>query len=566
MVISTAETPTMGLLRLIGEGNRFVVPDHQRDYSWAEDEIEQLFSDVSEAISSRQDEYFIGLMVFMPKAQRELSILDGQQRLATAIITLASIRSWLKARGHDKDADQIQNDFIAVRELGKEDLEPRLILNQNNHPYFDEYVIREAPDSKIQKKLRELSRYDPSRRLLEAILFCRRKVEEVADADEKAEKLFSLVRFYQDNVKIVRLTVPSETNAYTVFETLNDRGLDLTVLDLVKNYLFGKAARGQRLRDIQARWTQMMANLVNVQADDFLKVWWTSRFGRIQTAQFFPKFKSQVNNWSRASKTSEDMLSASEQYAALEIADDPLWSDISKESKDRIRALKLLGAKQVHPVLLSSLAKIGKRELERLIRLLEVLIVRYQLIGGGRTGRLEIACAALAHQIWQGKISKAGEAKKTLKDVFPSDEEFREKFKSKQEKNNRKAVFILKRLENHVRLVERSTVSARELEPGSTLTLEHIFPNNPGSAWRSLIDSDSEIVEDCTHRLGNLCLLGSVNRALGNKSFDDKKGTYARSELILTKELSRYRTWNKSSIERRQNRIADLAVALWRLE
>jgi uncharacterized protein with ParB-like and HNH nuclease domain len=129
---SSFEAPTVGIGRLLREG-RFFVPHHQRDYSWTEDEIDQLFVDIGEARASKQPEYFIGLMVFMTQGQREFRILDGQQRLATTVIVLSAVRSWLKARGYDEDAPQIQSDFIAARELGRGDVEPRLVLNQNNN-------------------------------------------------------------------------------------------------------------------------------------------------------------------------------------------------------------------------------------------------------------------------------------------------------------------------------------------------------------------------------------------------------------------------------------------------
>ena len=67
MNASGIQAPTIGIARLIGEGSRFVVPDHQRDYSWTEDEIEQLFEDIENAEASGQAEYFLGLMVFLDR-------------------------------------------------------------------------------------------------------------------------------------------------------------------------------------------------------------------------------------------------------------------------------------------------------------------------------------------------------------------------------------------------------------------------------------------------------------------------------------------------------------------
>lgn len=87
------EAPTIGIGRLLKEGGRFFIPHHQRDYSWTEDEMEQLFQKIEEAQGSGQTEYFVGLMMFMPGAEHEYTILDGQQRLATTIIILAAVRS-----------------------------------------------------------------------------------------------------------------------------------------------------------------------------------------------------------------------------------------------------------------------------------------------------------------------------------------------------------------------------------------------------------------------------------------------------------------------------------------
>lgn len=363
----------MGIGRLLKEGGRFFIPHHQRDYSWTEDELDQLFKDIADAQTSDQSEYFIGLMVFMPEGEREFTILDGQQRLATTIIILAAIRSWLRARDFIADAEQIQNDYIALREIGRQDLEPSLVLNESNNDVFMRHVIRESAIEDIEQELASLSRYDPNRRLLEAALFCRTRVKEIGleaeDTSQGAEHLFRLVRYIRDNVKVVRLNVPNEANAYTVFETLNDRGLDLSVLDLVKNHLFGRAGSQMALRDMQRRWTQMASSLTNVRADDFIKAWWTSRHGRVQNPQLFARFKERVSSRGKAEEVSRDLLPTSEKYAALEVADDPLWSQFSVKSRERVRNLKLLGSQQVHSVLLSALEKFSDKEVERLLHL-----------------------------------------------------------------------------------------------------------------------------------------------------------------------------------------------------
>jgi hypothetical protein len=529
-----------------------------------------LFQDIDEARNSGQSEYFIGLMVFMPgEGQREFTILDGQQRLATTTIVLAAVRSWLKTRGFDEDSSQIQADYIALRRLGGRGMKPSLVLNESNNDAFVRHVVEESPVEDIERELASLNRYDPNRALLEAALFCRARVNEIGsasgDTETGAERLYGLVEYLEDGVKVVRLNVQSEVNAYTVFETLNDRGLDLSVLDLAKNHLFGRASDPTVLRDMQVQWTQMSSNLTNVRADDFLKVWWTSRHGRVQTPQLFARFKRRVSSRTAAVEVSRDLLSASEKYAALEVADDPLWAGYSDKARERVRNLSLLGAQQIHPVLLSALDKFRDRELERLLNLLEVLIVRYQLVGGGRTGRLEIACARLAHRIFEEECTTASEAAGVIKDVLPNDDQFREDFKTKQEKNTQKARYLLGSLEIQARRASRDAVAAAELEPSRiSLTLEHVFPRSPGEDWRSIQAQDPEFADDYTYRLGNLCLLTGVNRALGNKGFDHKRKVFAESDLLLTRGVAEYKEWDREAVEKRQAYMARLAAAYWR--
>ncbi|CAN5749313.1 DUF262 domain-containing protein [soil metagenome] len=514
--------PTVGIGRLLKEGGKFRIPQHQRDYSWTADQLEQLFQDVEEAQSSGQDEYFLGLMVFMPEGQRSFTILDGQQRLATTTIVLSAIRSWLNARGLDLDATQIQNDYIATRRLGGQSWEPSLILNETNNDAFHRHVVSESPLQDIQEELKSLSRYDSNRDLLEAAVYCRNRIEQIASSetntDSGARLLYALAEYLQDSVKVVRLNVQSEVNAYTVFETLNDRGLDLSVLDLAKNHLFGRARNQTVLRDMQGRWTQMSANLANVRADDFLKTWWTSRYGRVQNPQLFSYFKERVSSKDAAIEVSRDLLYASEKYAALEVADDPLWAGYSEQVKAYIRNLKILSAQQVHAVLLSAVDRFTEKELQRLLRLLEVLIVRYQLIGGGRTGRLEISCARLAHRIYEGVCTNASEAATEIKDIFPDDDQFRESFKTKQERSTQKARYLLACLELQMRRAKMDNAFSEELHPSNSLTLEHILPKSPGEPWREILDKDPDFADEGTHRLGNLCLLTEVNKALGNPS------------------------------------------------
>ena len=200
------------------------------------------------------------------------------------------------------------------------------------------------------------------------------------------------------------------------------------------------------------------------------------------------------------------------------------------------------------------------------MHLLEVMIVRYQLIGGGRTGKLEISCARLAHQIYCKKVTTASQAKDALKDILPSDEDFRTSFANKQERNNQKIKYLLSRLEIQERRASGQSPLGDELEPRRSLTVEHVLPKSPGDEWQAPVKTDPTLPEECTARLGNICLLTSVNRSLGSKSFNEKKKVFSQSDLLLTGEIAKHHSWDRAAIDDRQAKLARLAASYWRFQ
>ena len=243
-------------------------------------------------------------MVFMGGEGKEQIVLDGQQRLATAVIYFSAVRNWLSQyTEYKEDALKIDGWFIGRSELGRRDAEPRIILNSANQQTFLDHIVRSVPIADIRATLDKLKRYDRNRKLLEAAIYCHDRITNLGKSksdggqemtpEQIAKRLFDVVLYFRNSVGVVRLNVKNEETAFTIFETLNDRGVELSPLDLVKNYLFRRAATQsrERLRDMEDRWVEMMSTLSNVKADAFLKAYWTSRHGRIQATNLFAQFK-----------------------------------------------------------------------------------------------------------------------------------------------------------------------------------------------------------------------------------------------------------------------------------
>src|SRR5580693_6882064 len=121
MTISNSETPTIGLGQYIRE-TRFMVPRHQRDYSWKEEYVSTFLDDIEAAMEASEDLYFCGLMVLVKSDQPNFQVLDGQQRLATTLIILGAIRNWLGGTSYQKAHTQIEERYLGESDLGEDEV------------------------------------------------------------------------------------------------------------------------------------------------------------------------------------------------------------------------------------------------------------------------------------------------------------------------------------------------------------------------------------------------------------------------------------------------------------
>lgn len=562
----------VGVGKLISERRNFRVPDHQRDYAWPPGAVEQFLEDIDTALKSNEPDYFIGLIVLVePAADNSWQILDGQQRLATATMIYSAIRNWLIQNGFDKDAQKIQERYIGISELGEEKDRPRIALNVKDRNVFENAVANQVSDSYLEAQKKKSGRNSSTKKLIEATIACRKYIAELAKDSgvtiaAQSKQLFKLSDYLRDNVHVAYMDVASSGNAYVIFEALNDRGIDLSVLDLVKNYIFGTA--GTDLSKAQYNWVKMTTLLADRKADDFLKVFWTSRYGRVQKGTLFNKIKAKYSNKTSVVKLSQELCEAVELYAALDSSDSDVWANHSEATREYIKTLTLLAGIQVRPILLSALFKLPSQKIERLLYWLVTLIVRYQTVGGGRTGRLEQQCASVAPKVFSGELKTPQAIWEELNSIVPKDDEFKDDFKAYTEATASKARYILTQLElakwkkeNPGKGIEKTPCS----DP-SILNLEHILPENPSNEWNKIVSTDKKIISECLHNIGNLCLLNKkANIKLGSSSFSTKaEKFYKTSDLITTRDLAvKYDEWNRSNIGLRALELAELAVEAW---
>lgn len=239
----TAETKNF--LSIISESKKLCVPMYQRAYSWTEQEWEELFEDILND-KKNKSKHYMGALVFINRPNGTFEVVDGQQRLTTITIMIHAVIKILNfciENDINKDAN-IQRKDIVKNYIGKKssiDLtwENKLELNEENNKFYNTYIMNFEHAKVIPNKITSTNKlliqcqeyfYN---RILEYV-----KVSEIKKiTDKKIVTILQLVEYIVENLIFVRIVATNELSAYTIFETLNDRGIDLSITDLLKNYL-----------------------------------------------------------------------------------------------------------------------------------------------------------------------------------------------------------------------------------------------------------------------------------------------------------------------------------------
>ena len=534
------------------------VPIYQRSYSWEEDQIRDYWSDLRSAFAKSDPEYFLGTIVLTAEGLADRhAVIDGQQRLATTAMFLAAVREEYDERGDDR-APIIQTSYLADRDLDSGDVTPRLTLNSDDDSYFRGLVIGGDTSGGIEatKKSHEFIRNGYAQ--------LRGYVRATADdaGSEWAKKLSAWVTYVRDRVRVIVVDVPTEADAFLIFETLNDRGADLTIADLLKNYLFGKA--GKRLDEVRDGWMQALGAL-DLTAEAtlftvFLRHYWSSKYGATRERELYKSIKGNVTNEAGAVALVKELGTAAGFYSAIQSSDHDFWAKLGTGTRDNIETLLRLDLEQHRPLLLAAMQHFDGKELKKLLKSLVAWSVRGLIVGGIGGGTTERAYCEAAMSIRDGAIKTTDEVRVALTSIIASDEEFERSFTVARVTRAGLARYYILTLENYEEGSAEPELVANDDE--EKVNLEHILPKGAKSAdWPQFSEEEAKAF---VHRLGNMALLSKgPNSRIGNKPWVVKQPVLAASQLKLTAAAGAEADWTKATVQKRQAALAKAAVSAW---
>lgn len=556
-VSSQISTFVYGIGHLISD-RMLAIPDYQRSYSWTDDEVSELWHDLQRELGRESKEYFLGSVVTTSTSAPRQQIIDGQQRMATVTLLYSAMRDIFNGRS-DERATDVEREFLGKKNMSTRKLEPLLTLNAEDNDVFQRVLARDVEGA------RRVAAQDSHRRILAAYDLLHEKqlaLIEGLPAENWQKPLVDLHEFVRNCAKVIEVNVSNENRAFVIFETLNDRGLNLSTADLLKGHIFGISE--SRLEEAKNSWARAMAPFAGqrdgADTDTFLRHYWASSRGVARVKALFSEIRREVVTPELAVDLARDLSQSAPLWVNMFDRDSDYWKSATDDVKDSLETLAQLKVEQCRPLLLAAMRSFSRAEVEVLLGLIVAWSIRWFVVGGGSAGVTERLYAESARDVSSGKLTSSQEIAGRFIDRVPSDRLFEEAFALNTVRRGWLARYYLARLER-----EASAVAQPELVVNTNkaeLNLEHVLARNARREdWPAFTDdefSDKKLV------IGNQVLLRqSENESLGNGSFESKRAVLAGSSLLLTAEVGACADWTPTEIDSRGKRLAKLAVGVW---
>ncbi len=579
------------------------VPDYQREYVWGQvdkrgrkgDEVEQFLADVygefQQATAQFAPEYFIGTIVVCPAPDSPgvLDLIDGQQRITTTYLTLCALRDFFQEAG--TSVPNVLPGQIAASTIdwqGNSVERERLdLLYEDSHGVMTQYAQgrwQNAPKTGSRSIANLASAYETIRDFIRT---------DLQDDPASVQRFFG---YLTNKVKLIRIQTSSVTKALKIFETINDRGLGLDAMDLLKNLLF-MTAKPADCEELKKTWKEMTDYLYSSDEKPlrFLRYLIFADYdvtdSKLQEDAIYDWFQENAAQ----TKHKKDPLGfarrirdAAKIYAFLIDGLNP------KGSRDEgVSNTRTLGGRAIrnHYILLLAARHLPPADFAKVSLALEQLMFVYlmsdvstktyerELIEGAKRLR-----SLSPSQVDEFLLSFFQPAKLRNKDSF------RERLLRLHTWGTRgfRLRYLLAKMTQTVDVWAYGATG-----PDGTLSkyfdgnndIEHILPSTASDEALAEFGTTEMAWEDA-QGLGNLVFIERpINQLLGNKAYSKKTPIYAQSKFLLAKcqakkptfgvadritkvisALQSFPEWNKESLSCRQVFLAQLAMQVWGLE
>ena len=585
----------------------YIVPDYQREYVWTDKEVHQLLEDIGEQIDvGTTREYFIGTVLVSPTDQKNhYEVIDGQQRLTTFFLLLCALRHLLQQEPEAQHLNRLISDSYtgSTGIVTRLKLDPRYesaaevmakVVEINGDPVAVRSGVQASGIASFGSLENIINAYSTLYRYLK-------------DNYDDAAKLKRYWFYLATNVVFIQIST-DVSSALKIFETINERGVGLNPMDLLKNLLFTQVKQAQ-FTQLKDEWKKITKPLEKEKEKPlrFLRYFLMANYvikndrgdAVVREDEIYDWFVGKDNAalCDYAGKPFEfvrKVIRNVEHYLAFS-------NGLGNDGKPSLAmdSLKRLagGAFSLHYVLLLAAASFPKPLFDHFVAQLESFLF-YYIFTKTPTKDLERSFSQWADELraiagTTDPVKQKVQLNAFIADRFDTnmagksqelvDALRRFTLHSMQQYRTR---YLLARLTQHIEMAFSGLKTPGSLEPFTNLEIEHILPNKPEPDLRSkwATENPGMAYDDYKNRLGNLTLLEKpINIVAGNDFYTAKQAEYRKSGNYLTRslveltsvgqntsisrineKLKAFPAWNAKAIEERHGLLITLAQDVWK--
>lgn len=523
--------------------------------------------------------YFLGSIV----TQAELGtadgitryiVIDGQQRFTTLSILLAALRNYLK-KSDKQMAEQI-HEFFLINKYQKNDDYYKVLPTQDDCDAYKSII-----DSKTAKARNKESQLG---QIHEAYKFFDNQLKKpLADED----MLLDYARFKNiilERLVLVNITSDNNDNPYLIFESLNNKGEELTQADLVRNYIFMKLPSEERDEVYNSEWLPLQESFkLNMKqkeyADQLTNAFWFYLRKDGEAVNEKAVYKAIKQRFDESAKRFEkpelgikaelqNLIKFTNYYLRLNFDDE----EQEPKLKRWFQRLKKLDFTTCHIFLLNiyheyEAERLSIQDFEKILQYLESYFVRRWIVDV-----LTRVLGTVFNNLYkQVKEKNPDDLVNGLRDVlisfektqiFPDDDLLRQSiinkplYKNKSSTANERVKFLLESIEESL---------SKERVDTLPMSVEHIMPQKLPlrKEWQQMLGANhNKVHKEWLHTLGNLTLT-QYNSELSNKPFEEKLKILRASNVTLNHYFRKVDVWNEEEIKSRAENLADIAIKVW---
>ena len=553
------------LIREIFEGSyQFEIPDYQRPYAWTTEQTAELFDDLYSAMQATttgkaSSQYFLGSIVLIKNDRLPKSlVVDGQQRLSTLTMLFAVLRTVMP------DAKDDITDFLYKKgkvSLGEKN-EYRLTAREEDADFFRTYIQEPGGIEKLVASTNKLK--DSRLRYRENATKLLEKVKELQPKD-----LIELWKFLANDCSLVVISTPDLEAAYRIFSVLNNRGLDLAPIDIIKAQVLGlirTSENDDRSRAYAKEWSRIESSLGRDAFGDLIGHIRSIYAKKKQKYFLVKEFQEHVTEYKTPIDLVDKVIKPYAEVWEFVRGADFEATEHAESINEHLSWLNRVDFKDWVPPALVYFKRFRQQPklLAEFFQSLERLTYFLLVTKVGVNERIE-TYATLTKEIEPETFKGDLAALTTLALTDVQKRKFVAALDGNVYDDLPKArMALVLRLESLVR--------APGVQLQDAVSLEHVLPQTPpaGSDWIKWFPNEDKR-DGWTHRLANLVPLDrKKNSSASNYDFAKKKDAYFKgkgtaSPFVLTQEVREENEWTPMLLEERQKRLVGILKDHWNL-